>query len=172
MALCRIASSPCRRTLTSAASAETRRAWAAKAVNASSGVPGGNPNMPVPGTNRVPSTIGGNGNGGNGGNSNGGNVWEADYNANRQGLGVYFWNASGGVYAVFSPNNALSANTWYSVQIQDYQTTTGHAQAWLNGTSLGSVDADLSTSAPYARLMFFDSAPGTIYLDDVTVSNI
>jgi len=104
-------------------------------------------------------------------NSNGGNVWEVDYNANRHGLDVYFWNASGAVYAVFSPNNALSANTWYSIEVQDYQTTTGHAQAWLNGTSIGSVDADLSMAAPYARLMLFDSAPGTIYLDDVTVSN-
>jgi len=104
-------------------------------------------------------------------NSNGNNVWEVDYNASRHGLDVYFWNASGAVYAVFSPNNALSANTWYSIEVQDYQTTTGHAQAWLNGTSIGSVDADLSMAAPYARLMFFDSAPGTIYLDDVTVSN-
>src|SRR5947209_2130527 len=104
-------------------------------------------------------------------NSNGGNVWEVDYNAGRHGLDIYFWDASGAVYAVFSPNNALSANTWYSIQVQDYQTTTGHAQAWLNGTSIGSVDADLSMAAPYARLMLFDSAPGTIYLDDVTVSN-
>src|SRR6266702_230632 len=104
-------------------------------------------------------------------NSNGGNVWEVDYNASRHGLDVYFWNASGAVYAVFSPNNALSANTWYSIEVQDYQTTTGHAQAWLNGTSIGSVDADLSMAAPYARLMLFDSTPGTIYLDDVTVSN-
>jgi hypothetical protein len=105
-------------------------------------------------------------------NNNGGNTWEVDYNANRQGLDVYFWNGSGGTYSVFSPNNALSANTWYSITIQDYQTTAGHAQAWLNGTSIGSVDADLSTSTPFARLMFFDSAPGTICLDDVAVSNI
>src|SRR2546421_329710 len=104
-------------------------------------------------------------------NSNGNNVWEVDYNASRHGLDVYFWNASGAVYAVFSPNNALSANTWYSIEVQDYQTSTGHAQAWLNGTSIGSVDADLSMAAPYARLMLFDSAPGTIYLDDITVSN-
>jgi archaellum component FlaF (FlaF/FlaG flagellin family) len=104
-------------------------------------------------------------------NSNGGNVWEIDYNAGRNGLDFYFWNGSGGVYTVFSPNNAVNPDTWYSVQVQDFQTTTGHAQAWLNGTSLGSVDADLSTSTPYARLMFFDSAPGTIYLDDVSVSN-
>jgi len=104
-------------------------------------------------------------------NANGGNVWEIDYNAGRHGLDFYFWNGSGGVYSVFSPNNVLNPDTWYSVQVQDFQTTTGHAQAWLNGTSLGSVDADLSTSTPYARLMFFDSAPGTIYLDDVSVSN-
>src|SRR5438876_137522 len=105
-------------------------------------------------------------------NSNGGNVWEIDYNANRHGLDVYFWSTNGGIYSIFSPNNALSPNTWYGIEVQDYQTTAGHAQAWLNGTSLGSVDADLSTSAPYARLMLYDSAPGTIYLDDVAVSNV
>ena len=104
-------------------------------------------------------------------NSNGGNAWELDYNAGRRGLDFYFWNGGGGVYSIFSPNNVLSPDTWYSVEVQDFQTTTGHAQAWLNGTSLGSVDADLSTSTPYARLMFFDSAPGTIYLDDVSVTN-
>ena len=104
-------------------------------------------------------------------NNNGNNVWEVDYDANRHGLDIYFWNASGGVYWVFSPNNVMNANTWYSISIQDYQTTSGHAEVWLNGTSLGSVDADLSMSAAYARLMLFDSAPGTIYLDDVSVSN-
>ena len=104
-------------------------------------------------------------------NANGGNTWEVDYNAGRHGLDFYFWNGSGGSYTIFSPNNALNPDTWYSIEIQDYQTTTGHAQAWLNGTSLGTVDADLSTSTPYARLMFYDSAPGTIYLDDVAVSN-
>jgi len=105
-------------------------------------------------------------------NNNGGNTWEIDYDANRHGLDIYFWGANGTVYSVFSANNALSTNTWYSVEIQDYQTSTGHAQAWLNGTSLGSVDGvDLSTTAPFGRLMLYDSAPGTIYLDDVSVAN-
>jgi hypothetical protein len=104
-------------------------------------------------------------------NSNGGNAFEIDFNAGRHGLDVYIWNGSGGVYSIFSPNNALSPDTWYSIELQDYQTSTGHAQAWINGASIGSVDADLSTASPYARLMLFDSAPGAIYIDDVRVSN-
>ncbi len=79
----------------------------------------------------------------------------------------------GNVYSIFSPNNALSPDTWYEVELQDNEATLGTAQAWLNGTSLGSLDdVDLSTSTPYARLMFYNSAPGTIYLDDVAVSNV
>ena len=87
-------------------------------------------------------------------------------------MDFYVWSTTGGIYTIFSPSNALSPNTWYGIELQDFQTTTGHAQAWLNGTSIGSVDADLSTSTPYARLMLYDSAPGTIYLDDVAVSNV
>jgi len=103
--------------------------------------------------------------------SNGANVWEVDFNYNRRGLDFYFWNSSGGTYSIFSSSNVLSPDTWYSIVVQDNQTSSGHAQAWLNGTSLGTVDADLSTSTPYARLLFYDSAPGTIYLDDVSVAN-
>lgn len=105
-------------------------------------------------------------------NANGGNVWEADYDAGRQGLDIYFWTSSGGTYSIFTPSQSLTANTWYSLEIQDTETTTGQAQVWLNGTSVGSVNADLSTTAPYARLMLLDFAVGTFYFDDVTVANV
>ncbi len=101
-----------------------------------------------------------------------GNIWEIDYNANRHGLDIYFWNSSGGIYSIFTANNVINANTWYSVELEDLETTSGHGQAWLNGTSVGTVDTDLSTSAPYARLMFFDGAAGTFYFDDIIVSNL
>ncbi len=104
-------------------------------------------------------------------NANGGNVWEVDYDA-RQGLDIYFWNSSGGTYSIFTANQSITANTWYSLEIQDTETTNGQGQVWLNGTSVGVVNADLSTTAPYARLMLFDGAPGTFYFDDITVANV
>jgi hypothetical protein len=105
-------------------------------------------------------------------NNNGGNVWEVDYNANRHGLDIYFWNGANTIFSIFTPSNGLNANTWYNIEIQDTQTSNGQAQVWLNGTSVGTVNGDLSMANPYARLMFFDSAPGTIYIDDVQVSNV
>ena len=106
-------------------------------------------------------------------NANGSNTFEVDYNAGRHGLDFYFWNGSGKVYSIFSPNSAISPDTWYEVELQDDESSLGSAQAWINGTSLGlEDDVDLSTSTPYARLMFYNSAPGTIYLDDVAVSNV
>jgi hypothetical protein len=105
-------------------------------------------------------------------NANGGNTWEVDYNSGRKGLDFYFWNSSGGTYSIFTANQVIAANTWYSVEIQDTQTTTGQAQVWLNGTSVGTVNADLSNANPFARLMLFDSAVGTFYFDDVVVSNL
>ncbi len=72
-----------------------------------------------------------------------------------------------------APATAVSADTWYGIEMQDDQTASGDAEAWLNGTPLGLFDdVDLSTSSPYARLMFYDSAPGTIYIDNVAVSNV
>jgi hypothetical protein len=105
-------------------------------------------------------------------NANGGNTWEMDYDPNRKGLDVYFWNSSGGTYSLFSPSNSIVANTWYSVEIQDTQTASGEAQVWLNGNSIGFINADLSNANPLARLLLFDSAPGTVYFDDLVISNV
>src|SRR5207248_7936686 len=105
-------------------------------------------------------------------NANGGNVWEIDYNANRKGLDIYFWNGAGTVFSTFTANNVLTANTWYSVEVQDTESSTGQVQVWLNGTSVGTVTADLSTTTPLARLMLFSGAAGTIYFDDVQIANV
>ena len=104
-------------------------------------------------------------------NANGNNTWEIDYDSNRHGLDFYFWNSSGTVYSLFSATNSLTVNTWYCIEIGDTQTATGQAQAWLNGTSLGVVNADLSNANPFARLMLLNIVPGTFYFDDVAVSN-
>jgi hypothetical protein len=55
--------------------------------------------------------------------------------------------------------------------LQDNQSTTGHGELWLNGTSVAKVDADLSTANSYAKLMFFNAAASTVYIDDVVVSD-
>jgi len=104
-------------------------------------------------------------------NANNGNVWEIDYDGNRHGLDVYFWNSSNNLFSVFSSQNVFSANTWYSIEVQDSEITSGHGEVWINGTSIGTVDTDLSTTLPYARLMLYSSAAGTAYFDDVIVSN-
>ncbi|UWZ85850.1 choice-of-anchor D domain-containing protein [Occallatibacter riparius] len=104
-------------------------------------------------------------------NANGGNSWEIDYDTNRHGLDIYFWDGSGGVYSLFSATNSVAANTWYCVEVGDTQTTTGQAQAWLNGVSLGTVNADLSNANPFARLMLLNTVTGTFYFDDVAISN-
>jgi hypothetical protein len=104
-------------------------------------------------------------------NNNGTNAWEIDYDNNLKGLDIYFWDGKGGIYSLSTSANALTANTWYSIEIEDNQSTSGVGQAWLNGTSIGTVNADLSTTTPYSRLMLFDATAGTVYWDDVIVSN-
>ena len=104
-------------------------------------------------------------------NANGGNIWEIDYDQNTKGLDVYFWNSTGNILIVSTANNVLTANTWYSVEVQDTETTTGLGKVWLNGNPVGSVSANLSTSTPYARLMLFAGAAGTFYYDDVEVAS-
>ncbi len=104
-------------------------------------------------------------------NANNGNVWEIDYDANRHGLDIYFWNGANTLYSLTSAQNVISANTWYYVEVQLNEITSGQAQAWLNGVSLGTVNNDLSTANPYARLMFFNAAPASLYVDDVRVDN-
>lgn len=104
-------------------------------------------------------------------NANGGNVWEMDYDGNRHGLDVYFWNSSGKTYSVISAQNVFSPNTWYSLEVQDSEITSGHGEVWINGTSIGTVNTDLSTTTPYDRLMLYDSAAGTAYFDDVKVAD-
>ena len=104
-------------------------------------------------------------------NANGSNAWEADLDMNHHGLDIYFWNGANTVSTVASSANVLSPDTWYSVEIQDTQTSNGHGEVWLNGSSIGAVNGDLSTPNPYARLMLYDSAAGDIYFDDVHVAN-
>jgi hypothetical protein len=102
----------------------------------------------------------------------GGNVWEVDYDANRKGLDVYFWDSAGNIATVQTQTNVLSANTWYSVEVGDDASSGGVGQVWLNGSLVGSTLPSQAAGNPLARLMLFNAAPGTIYFDDIQVANI
>ncbi|GHO50225.1 N,N-dimethylformamidase beta subunit family domain-containing protein [Ktedonospora formicarum] len=104
-------------------------------------------------------------------NQNDGPVWEVDYNSNSHAFDIYFWNGSNQIYSISTPNNSVSANTWYSLEIQDFQDQSGHAEVWLNGISRGTIDGDLSMTNKYARVLIFNNAPTSMYFDDVQVAS-
>src|SRR5207253_10419566 len=108
-------------------------------------------------------------------NSNGKFLWEVDYDASRAGLDAYFWNGvSTTSYPVYSATNVVALNTWYCAEVQMTESTTGTGQVWLNGSSIGSVSADLSASANYSRLYLWNSptgGTGTAYFDDIKVAD-
>src|SRR2546430_1547921 len=93
------------------------------------------------------------------------------YHIIRHGMDHYFWNGAPTHYDLSINTNVPNANTWYSNEVQATETTTGHGEAWLNGTSIGAVNGDLSVTQGYARLFLYDEAVGTAYYDDVEVSN-
>jgi hypothetical protein len=103
-------------------------------------------------------------------NNNGNNAWEIVYNANTKALDTFIWGNGGQVYTLSSPANGIQADTWYSVEIGLNQATSGHAELWLNGTSAGSINNDLSTTNPFSRLMILNSSTNRLYVDDINVS--
>jgi hypothetical protein len=94
-----------------------------------------------------------------------------DYNDGRKGLDIYFWNGARARYDLYSPMNVIAADTWYCAEVRASQVAAGHGEVWLNGTSLGTVNGDLSVTDAYSRLYLWNIATGTIYLDDIRVSN-
>ena len=99
------------------------------------------------------------------------NQWIVYYDSARAGLDIYFWNAAGTRYDVYSNVNVLSANTWYAVEIEMNQTSSGHGEVWLNGTSIGSFNGDLSEANPYGQLLLTNQVTGSLYFDDVRITN-
>jgi hypothetical protein len=102
--------------------------------------------------------------------ASGHNQWIIYYDSGRKGLDVYFWNASGTRYDVYSNTNVLSANTWYAIEVETNATASGHGEVWLNGTSIGSFDGNLSQTQSYGKLVLDNEATGTIYFDDVAIT--
>ncbi|HEX8997896.1 MAG TPA: choice-of-anchor D domain-containing protein [Ktedonobacterales bacterium] len=104
-------------------------------------------------------------------NAAGANLWEVDYDASRQGLDIYFWNGAGTRSDLYTNVNVLAANTWYSIEVQSNETTTGQGQVWLNGAPVGVVNTDLSTTSAYSQLTLYSDAVGSTYIDDIQVAN-
>jgi hypothetical protein len=103
---------------------------------------------------------------------NGNPMWDVDYDAPRKSLDVYFWNGARARQDVYPAANLVATDTWYCAEVRVSATTNGHGEVWLNGASVGSVDADLSAAQPYSRLLLIsDGAVGTIYFDDIRVAN-
>jgi hypothetical protein len=103
---------------------------------------------------------------------NGNNMWEVDYDAPAKGLDIYFWNGARTRTNAFSPANLVVTAKWYCVEVQANEVTAGHGQVWLNGTSVASVNADLSAANPYSTLYLWNNgATGTANFDDVQVAN-
>jgi hypothetical protein len=104
---------------------------------------------------------------------NNNNLWEVDYDAASKGLDIYFWNGAHTRTNLTTPANLVAANTWYCAEIQANETTSGHGQVWLNGTSEATVNTDLSVTNPYSQMYLWNNgAAGTVYMDDIQVANV
>ncbi len=103
--------------------------------------------------------------------ASGHNQWIMYYDSSRQGLDIYFWNGAGARYDLYSNTNVLSANTWYSIEVETNETTSGHGEVWLNGNSIGSFNGDLSETQSYDKLVLNNEVTGSAYFDDVAVAD-
>jgi hypothetical protein len=102
----------------------------------------------------------------------GASVWEVDYDAGSKRLDVYFWNGARTRSDVFTPANLVLPNAWYCAEVEANEASIGHGEVWLNGTSVGKVDTDLSVTNAYSQLYLWNNgAAGTVYMDDVKVAN-
>ncbi|HEY7834946.1 MAG TPA: choice-of-anchor D domain-containing protein, partial [Ktedonobacterales bacterium] len=103
--------------------------------------------------------------------ANGNNLWVVLYDQGRQGLDTYFWNGARARFDLYSNTNVLTYNTWYEVEIEMNEVTAGHAEVWINGTSAAAMDGDLSAANTYTKLSLQNQTTGSLYFDDVKVSN-
>ncbi len=101
--------------------------------------------------------------------SSGHNQWILYYDNGR--LDAYFWNSSGQRSDLYSNGNAFQANTWYSIEVEANQTSSGHGEIWINGTSIGSFDGNLVEAQSYSKFIVDNEVSGTLYFDDVAVAN-
>jgi hypothetical protein len=88
-------------------------------------------------------------------------LWVVVYDSGRHGIDAYFWNGARTRYDLYSVTNLISPDTWYGLEIEDNEQSAGHAEMWLNGTSIASVNGDLSVTNGYSQLVMLNAATGT-----------
>jgi N,N-dimethylformamidase beta subunit-like protein/ASPM-SPD-2-Hydin domain-containing protein/centrosomal CEP192-like protein/HYDIN/CFA65/VesB family protein len=104
--------------------------------------------------------------------SAGNSMWAATIDGGSHALDVYFWNGSRTRFDFASNANTIQANTWYGLEINMNEVSSGQAQIWLNGTSIGTISGNLSATNTISGLTLWDDASSTTsYFDDVIVSN-
>jgi hypothetical protein len=103
--------------------------------------------------------------------ANGNVMWVVMYDAGRKGIDAYFWNDSRQRFDLYSNTNLITSSTWYTLEVEFNESTTGHAEIWLNGTSIAAGDGNMLSATGCANLSLFNEATGTIYYDDVKVAN-
>ena len=102
----------------------------------------------------------------------GNTMWAVNYDGGSHGLDIYFWNSARARFDFYSQANVVQPNTWYGLEINMNEVSSGSAQIWLNGTSIGTVTGNLSATNTISNLTLWNDAAGTTtYFDDVIVSN-
>ena len=66
----------------------------------------------------------------------------------------------------------MLSGRWYCAELYLDESTNGHAQLWLDGVPVGSVDGDLATPDPYGRLYLWNQpSAGSVSFDDIKVAD-
>jgi hypothetical protein len=103
--------------------------------------------------------------------ANGNVMWVVMYDAGRKGIDGYFWNDARQRFDLYSNTNLITGNTWYTLEVEFNESSTGQAEIWLNGTPVATVTGNMLSATGYANLSLFNEATGSIYYDDVKVAN-
>jgi hypothetical protein len=98
--------------------------------------------------------------------------WVINYNPVAKGLEGYFFNEDLQRLDLYAANGQVQTGRWYCAELYLDERTDGHAELYLDGTSVGSVTGDLSAPSPYSRVYLWNQASaGTVWFDDITVTN-
>src|SRR4051794_24182430 len=94
------------------------------------------------------------------------------YNPVTQGLEAYFFNEQLQRLDMYAATGQVQTGRWHCAELYLDESSNGHAQLWLDGASVGTVDGDLSTPSAYDRLYLWNqAAAGTVWFDDIKVAD-
>ncbi len=97
--------------------------------------------------------------------------WEVVYNPVTKGLEGYFFNDALQRLDMYAANGRVFTGQWYCAELYLDESVNGHAELWLDGVSVGTVDGDLGTPDPYSRVYLWNQpTAGNVWFDDVKVA--